>query len=68
MNKNYKMNILKKCLGRRYVIITDHKKNSFYFGEAKEVIDENTLLIEKAKNQTEKVSIFDIRSPSKDYV
>lgn len=68
MVKNQKLNVLKKCIGRRYVILKDQIKNNFYFGQAKDIVDENHLLILKNDNTLEKVNIFDIRAPSKDYV
>jgi len=68
MTNNYKLNVLKKCIGKRYVIISDHIKNVYSFGEVKEVVDENHVLVERSKNKMEKINIFDIRSPSKDYV
>lgn len=68
MNKNVKINILKKCIGKRYVIITDHKKNNYYFGEVRSVVDENNVIVQKNESHSEQVNIFDIRSPTKEYV
>jgi hypothetical protein len=62
-----KLNILKRILGRKMVVITDHIKNEYYYGSVESVIDEGNVNIKSLSGENKKVSIFDLRSPSVEY-
>jgi ferredoxin-fold anticodon binding domain-containing protein len=57
-----KLNILKRMIGKRVIVITDHVKSTNWFGLVENVIDEMHLMI-SGPNGSQKVNIFDIRSP-----
>jgi hypothetical protein len=57
-----KFNILKRMIGKRVIVITDHVKLTNWFGLVENVIDEMHLII-SGPNGSQKVNIFDIRSP-----
>lgn len=62
MNKTQlKIHYLKKTIGKKYMVITDHIKNSFYYGVIESVVDEGHVLVSGINGQS-KVSIFDLRS------
>lgn len=62
MNKEQsKIYYLKRTIGKKYIIITDHIKNLFYYGVVDSVVDENHVLVSSANGQV-KVNIFDLRS------
>jgi len=69
MNKqnSVKVNILKRMLGRKMVVIKDYVKNEYYYGNVDSVIDESNVNVRNASGELEKVSIFDLRSPSQEY-
>ena len=49
------------------VIIKDYVKNDYYYGQVDSVIDEANVIVKRLSGETEKVSIFDLRSPSVEY-
>jgi len=67
IKNNIKLNILKKIIGRKMVIIKDYVKNDYYYGQVDSVIDEANVIVKRLSGETEKVSIFDLRSPSVEY-
>lgn len=62
-----KVNILKRMLGRKMVVIKDYVKNEYYYGHVDSVIDESNVNVKNIDGEVEKVSIFDLRSPSQEY-
>lgn len=62
-----KVNILKRMLGRKMVVIKDYIKNEYYYGNVESVIDESNVNVKNSDGEIEKVSIFDLRSPSQEY-
>lgn len=62
-----KVNILKRMLGRKMVVIKDYIKNEYYYGHVDSVIDGSNVNIKNINGEIEKVSIFDLRSPSQEY-
>lgn len=61
-----KLLILKKIIGKRFAVITDHSKLDHYYGHVESVVDENTVFIKDDENQQQKVSIFDLRNPAQE--
>ena len=57
-----KFNILKIMIGKRVIVITDHVKLTNWFGLVENVTDDMHLMI-SGPNGTQKVNIFDVRSP-----
>jgi hypothetical protein len=57
-----KFNILKRMIGKRVIVITDHVKLTNWFGLVENVIDDMHLMI-SGPNGSQKVNIFDVRSP-----
>jgi hypothetical protein len=57
-----KLNILKRMIGKRVIVITDHVKLTNWFGLVENVIDDTHLMI-SGPNGSQKVNIFDVRSP-----
>ena len=57
-----KFNILKRMIGKRVIVITDHVKLTNWFGLVENVTDDMHLMI-SGPNGTQKVNIFDVRSP-----
>jgi hypothetical protein len=57
-----KFNVLKRMIGKRVVVITDHIKLTYWFGLVENAIDEMHLMI-SGPNGSQKVNIFDVRSP-----
>jgi hypothetical protein len=64
---NVKLNILKRIIGRKMVVIKDYCKNEYYYGQVESVIDESNVLVKRLSGESEKISIFDLRSPSIEY-
>ena len=64
---NLKLNILKRIIGKKMVIIKDHIKKSYYYGIIESVIDETNVNVKSPSGEIEKISIFDLRSPSNEY-
>jgi hypothetical protein len=64
---NLKLNVLKKIVGRKMVIIKDHIKKSYYYGMIESVVDEYNVNVRSPLGEIEKISIFDLRSPSNEY-
>jgi hypothetical protein len=62
-----KLNILKRIIGRKMVVITDYIKNEYYYGLVESVIDDSNVKIKSVNGETKDVSIFDLRSPSIEY-
>lgn len=67
MSSNIKINILKRIVGKKMVIIEDHIKNIYFYSYIDSVCDESHVNIKNEDNSLRKISIFDIRSPSSDY-
>lgn len=67
MQNKLKLNILKRMLGKKVVVITDYIKSKYYYGRVYDVKNEDSLIIEDQIGILKEVSIFDIRSPSVDY-
>lgn len=59
---NLKFNILKRMIGKKVIVITDHVKLTQWFGLVENVVDEMHLMV-SGPNGSEKINIFDIRSP-----
>lgn len=57
---NIKLNILKRCIGKKYLV--KKERETPWFGEAVAVVDDSTLKI-KSKDFEAAISIFDIRNP-----
>jgi hypothetical protein len=57
-----KFNVLKRMIGKRVIVITDHVKLTNWFGLVENVVDDMHLMI-SGPNGSQKVNIFDIRSP-----
>ena len=57
-----KFNILKRMIGKRVIVLTDHVKLTQWFGTVESVVDEMHLMI-FGQNRLEKINIFDVRSP-----
>ena len=49
-------------IGKRVIVITDHVKLTNWFGLVENVADDMHLMI-SGPNGTQKVNIFDVRSP-----
>ena len=64
---NVKLNILKRIIGRKMVVIKDYSKNEYYYGQVESVVDESNVLVKRLSGENEKISIFDLRSPSVEY-
>jgi hypothetical protein len=67
LKNNLKLNVLKKIVGRKMVIIKDHIKKSYYYGMIESVVDEYNVNARSPLGEIEKISIFDLRSPSNEY-
>lgn len=67
MQNKLKLNILKRMLGKKVVVITDYIKSKYYYGRVYEVKNEDHLIVEDQLGIFKEVSIFDIRSPSIEY-
>lgn len=59
---NQKFNVLKKMIGKKVIVITNHIKLTQWFGTVESVVDEMHLMI-YGPNGSEKINIFDVRSP-----
>ena len=64
--KKVKTSILKRMLGKRVFVVTNHILNEGYCGNVEKVIDHETLLVLNEKGES-KINIFDIRTPSRIY-
>ena len=64
---NIKLNILRRIIGKKMVVIKDYIKNIYYYGMVDSVIDENTVNVKSPSGEFEKISIFNLRSPSNEY-
>ena len=49
------------------VVIKDYCKNEYYYGQVESVVDESNVLVKRLSGESEKISIFDLRSPSVEY-
>lgn len=67
VKNNSKLNVLKKVIGKKMVIIKDHAKKNYYYGVIESVIDEANVSVRSPIGEIEKISIFDLRSPSHEY-
>jgi ferredoxin-fold anticodon binding domain-containing protein len=61
-----KLNILKRMIGKRVAVIRNYSTLEYFYGEVSEVIDETNVVIKNDKNESSKVSIFDIRNPTQE--
>ena len=57
-----RINVNKRILGKRVIVISDHLKMNFWYGVVESVIDGSHFLVKNNEGVNEKVSIFDIRS------
>ena len=57
-----RINVNKRILGKRVIVISDHLKMNFWYGVVESVIDRSHFLVKNNEGVNEKVSIFDIRS------
>lgn len=64
--KKTKVNILKRMIGKRVFVITNSLTDEGYCGVVNKVIDDETLGVLTDKKE-EKISIFDVRNPSRLY-
>ena len=64
--KKIKVNILKKMLGKKVFVITNSLTEEGYCGLVNKVIDHENVKVFTDQKE-EKVSIFDIRTPSRIY-
>lgn len=62
-----KLNVLKRIVGRKMVIINDHIKNTYFYSYIDSVVDDMHVNIKDSDGTLKKISIFDIRSPSVEY-
>jgi hypothetical protein len=62
-----KMNILKRIIGRKMVVIKDYAKHDYYYGQVESVLDDSNVIVKRLSGESEEVSIFDLRSPSAEY-
>ena len=67
MQNKLKLNVLRRMLGKKVVVVTDYIKSKYYYGRVYEVKNEDHLVVEDQTGLLKEVSIFDIRSPSIDY-
>jgi hypothetical protein len=67
LKNNSKLNVLKKVVGKKMVIIKDHIKKNYYYGMVESVVDECNVNVRSPLGEIEKISIFDLRSPSNEY-
>ena len=67
MQNKLKLNILRRMLGKKVVVITDYIKSKYYYGRVYEIKNEDHLIVEDYMGLMKEVSIFDIRSPSPEY-
>jgi ferredoxin-fold anticodon binding domain-containing protein len=67
IKNNLKINILKKIIGKKMVVIKDYINNIYYYGIVDSVIDEMNINVRSPNGEIEKISIFDLRSPSNEY-
>lgn len=69
MNKNtVKLNILKRMLDKRVLVIDNHITLDYWFGTVKKVIDEYHLSVLASEGESKTVNIFDIRTPTKEFL
>ena len=61
-----KTNILKRMLGKRVFVITNHLLDEGFCGSVTKVLDHENVTVSTDKSDY-KVNIFDIRSPSRIY-
>lgn len=61
-----KLNVLKRMLGRKVAVITNYNSLDCFYGEVTEVLDETNVVVRNDKNETSKISIFDIRNPAQE--
>jgi len=61
-----KININKRIIGKRVIVISDHIKMNFWYGVVESVIDGSNFLVKPYEGPNEKVNIFDIRSLTDD--
>lgn len=64
---NVKLNILKRIIKRKMVVIKDYSKNEYYYAQVESVVDESNVLVKRLSGESEQISIFDLRSPSIEY-
>jgi hypothetical protein len=62
-----KLQALKRCIGKRYFVIKDINTYSGEIGIVSSVIDEGTVQISYRNENSEKVSIFNLRNPDQEY-
>jgi hypothetical protein len=65
LNKT-KVAVLKKMLGKRVFVVTNSLLDEGYCGIVNQVVNHETVQVISEKKE-EKVSIFDIRTPSRIY-
>lgn len=58
-----KLNVLKKCLNKRYIVINNQDLSTLSEGEAVDIINDTTLKLKFQDNKYKEVSIFDLRNP-----
>ena len=56
-----KINVNKRIIGKRVIVISDHIKMNFWYGVVESVIDGSNFLVKPYEGPNEKVNIFDIR-------
>lgn len=59
-----KINVLKRCLGRKYVIL-NQKENPF-LAEIIKIVDGENVIVKDNNGETFESSIFDIRNPNQE--
>jgi hypothetical protein len=64
---NQKLNVLKRILGKKMVVIKDFYKNLYYYGTIQSIIDSSNVKVKNPQGDIEDVSIFNLRSPSNEY-
>lgn len=67
MSNKLKLNILKRMLGKKVVVIKDYVKFEYYYGKVTDVVNLDILEVESFDGNIANVSIFDVRSPSPEF-
>jgi hypothetical protein len=62
-----KLNVLKRIIGRKMVVIKNYIKNEYYYGQVESIVNDSNVIVKRLSGESEEVSIFDLRSPSPEY-
>jgi hypothetical protein len=62
-----KLQVIKRCLGKRYFVIKDINNYNGEIGIVSSIIDENTVRISYRNEAAENVSIFNLRNPDQEF-